>query len=280
MKGFVFLISHHRVRFKYINSFICREVNYKRVYKFAFMIERSDFKIKNRGKFIAGFSFFLGFIAAMAALLTFIDGNFLSGVWPVSLIGFFVMTSSFVTAFIVNKRARKMDKLLSGEHLIARWEISKEQQRIYSEYLKSTALLKNKAIMWIVSILFVVITIPFLFFLEGDEIGGFLMLMGGVFLIVLVSSRVMPFYYYQRNLRADRQILVGSKYIYVNGYFHNWDFPLSGLKKLSVIKEPFEGFSLTYYYTDRTWRNEHTLYIPVAEKVNTAEIVSRIKSEN
>ena len=236
--------------------------------------------IKNKQRSAARWFLFAGIVFGIAAYLSFREENFLSGVWAVVLLGFFLMISSCITAWIVGKRAKKMDRLLNGQHLIAQWTFSPEQQRAYANYMKSNALAKNNGLMGIIAILFVVITIPFLFFLEKDEMGGFLGIMGSILLFVFIFSRITPYYYYSRNIRGDGQVLIGPKYAYVNGYFHNWDFPMSGLKKLKVISQPFEGISLTYYYTDRTWRNEHTLNIPVDKDVDSKSLIARIKEGN
>lgn len=173
-----------------------------------------------------------------------------------------------------------MDRLLTGEKLLAGWIMTDDERQVYSENLKNTSRSKNKVIMIVVTIFFVVITIPFLFFLDRDEAGGFLLIMGSIYLIVLLFSRFMPYYYHYSNLRGDGQILIGSQYAYINGYFHNWDFPLSGIRSLKHIKEPFRGIMLKYFYTDRTWTNEHSLYIPVPDSINIEELIGSIRKEN
>jgi hypothetical protein len=89
--------------------------------------------------------------------------------------------------------------------------------------------------MWMIVILFGLISLPFIFFLEGGEMLYFLLIMGSLILIVFGTSRFFPWYYRRHNLKGDRQVLIGSKYAYVNGYFHNWDFPLSGLLISTLI---------------------------------------------
>lgn len=237
-------------------------------------------KLKNKHHSAVRWFLVAGLIFGIATYLPFREGNFLSGAWAAALLGFFLMISSWITAWIVGKRAKKMDRLLNGQDLIAQWTFSPEQQRAYANYMKSNALAKNNGLMGIIAILFVVITIPFLFFLENDEMGGFLGIMGSILLFVFIFSRIMPYYYYSRNIKGDGQVLIGPKYAYVNGYFHNWDFPMSGLKKLKAISKPFEGISLTYYYTDRTWRNEHTLNIPVEKGADCKSLIARIEEGN
>ena len=240
----------------------------------------SMLKLKNKQRSAARWFLLVGLFFGIAVSLTFFNHNFLSGNWAVTLIGFFLMTASWATAFIFAKRAKKLESLVNGDTLIAQWKLCDEQKLNYSIYMRTTSLAKNKILMWIISMLFVVILIPFLFFLEGEEIWGFLLILVAVLLTIFLFSRFMPYYYYSRNLKGDGQVLIGSKYAYVNGYFHNWDFPLSGLKKLKAISQPFEGISLTYYYTDRTWRNEHTLNIPVEKGADAKSLIEQIKQGN
>ncbi|MFZ2339764.1 MAG: hypothetical protein WAW07_08605 [Bacteroidales bacterium] len=236
--------------------------------------------VRNRERLAARFFVAFGIISLLAAAASLSENNFLSGIWPISFLGIFAGAASLVTIIILNKRAKKMDRLLTGEKLLARWELTDEERQAYSENLKNTSRSKNKVIMIVVTIFFVVITIPFLFFLEKDEAGGFLLIMGSIWLLVLLFSWLMPYYYNFRNLKGDRQILIGSQYAYINGYFHNWDFPLSGIRSLKQIKEPFRGIVLKYYYTDRTWTNEHSLYIPVPDSINIEELMALIRKEN
>ena len=236
--------------------------------------------VRNRERSAAGVFAAFGIISLLAAAASLSENNFLSGIWPISFLGIFAGIASLVTIIILNKRAKKMNSLLTGEKLLARWEMTDYERQAYSENLKNTSRSKNKVIMIVVSIFFVVITIPFLFFLEKDETGGFLMIMGSVFLLVLIFSWLMPYYYNYRNLRGDRQVLIGSRYAYINGYFHNWDFPLSGIRTLKQISEPFRGILLKYYYTDRTLTNEHSLYIPVPDSTNIEELIAQIRKEN
>ena len=236
--------------------------------------------VKNRERSASRFFAGIGIISLLAAAAALSENTFLSGIWPIAFLGISAGTASLVAIVILNKRAKKMDRLLTGENLIARWIMTDDEKKAFSDNLKVTSRSKNKAVMLVVTIFFAVITIPFLFFLERDEAGGFLLIMGSIWLIVLLFSVLMPNYYHYRNLGGDGQILIGSQYAYINGYFHNWDFLLSGIRSLKQIKEPFRGIMLKYYYTDRTWTNEHALYIPVPDSINIEELISSIRKEN
>jgi len=236
--------------------------------------------VKNRERSAARFFAVFGIISLLAAAAALSENTFLSGIWPVGFLGIFAGAASLVTIIILNKRAKKMDRLITGEKLIAGWIMTEDERKAFSDNLKVTSRGKNKAVMLVVTIFFVVITLPFLFFLERDESVGFMLIMGGIWLIVLIFSWFMPYYYHYRNLKGDGKILIGSQYAYINGYFHNWDFPLSGIRSLKNIKEPLRGIMLKYYYTDRTWTNEHALYIPVPDSINIEELIGSIRKEN
>jgi len=89
-----------------------------------------------------------------------------------------------------------------------------------------------------------------------------------------------PLYYRYKNLKNDGEILIGAKFAYINGYFHNWDYILSGLKKATIIEKPFYGIHLVYYYTDRTFTHSEELYIPVNKDIDLERLIIDLKKSN
>ena len=236
--------------------------------------------IKNKQRTTARTFSLLTILAVVIMVLPFLDGNPFTGMWALAFLGIFFSLFFFVVALLFGRRAKKMDRLQSGEKLLVHLEMTGEMKKQYATTLRDESRAKNKAVMWVVGVLFVVITFPFLFFLEKDEMGGFLFIMGSIFLIVFAASKFFPVYYYRKNLKGDNQILIGEKYAYFNGYFHNWDYPLSGLSKVKAIKEPFHGIYLAYYYTDLTWRHTHEIKFPLPENFDPKPIVERLRSSN
>ena len=218
--------------------------------------------------------------AAIVTCCIFIDGTPLSGIWALGLIGIFLTVSAGVCGLIFTRRAEKMDQLISGAKVLAGWEMDEQMKKEYAMLQNAESRTKNNAIMTLVTILFVVITLPFLFFLESDERLGFVLIMAGILATVFLASRLLPIYYRRRNLRGDRRILLGAKYAYLNGYLHNWDFPLSGLKEVKVITTPFYGLQLVYYTTDRTFKHDHVLKIPAPRDTDLQQVVAALRSAN
>lgn len=222
----------------------------------------------------------LTLISIIVTILPFYDGNPISGIWALAFLGFFFSILSLIIALIFRNRAKKMERLLTGEKLLVHLTLNDEMLHQFASTLKTESKEKNKAIMWVTGVLFALITIPFLFFLESDEIGGFLLIIGSIVLLIFAASRLMPLYYYRKNKNGDQQILIGEKYAYFNGYFHNWDYPLSGLTKVKAIKTPFYGIHLAYYYYDRTWKHVHEIKFPLPENFDPEPVITQLRKAN
>lgn len=171
-----------------------------------------------------------------------------------------------------------MDSLLNTEKLIKSWKMDREMLRLFVNETSLSQKNKSKFLIWIVGAFFLFFTIFFLIILDPDDRLGFFLIMGSIFLIIFFASKIFPWIYQYKNNRGDGFVLIGSKYIYINGYFHNWDFPMSGLEKLKAIDNPYRGIQLKYYYTDRTGPNSFELKIPVPENIDVDELILRIRN--
>ncbi len=93
------------------------------------MADNGNEPVKNRERSAARFFAVFGIIALLAAVLSLSENTFLSGSWPVSFLGIFAGAASLVTVLILNKRAKKMDRLLSGEKLLAGWKMTDDERK-------------------------------------------------------------------------------------------------------------------------------------------------------
>lgn len=235
--------------------------------------------LRNKQTRIAGIFWLLAVVFGFTVAAAFMEGTPVSGNWPLAFVSIFLTLSCMACAIIFGSRAKKMAGLLSGEKLLVRWRLDEQMLADFVRIYHAEATAKSKAIMVVVTVLFGIITVPFLFFLEGDERSGFLLIMGSILFVVFCASRFFPWYYRVKNQRGDRQVLIGAKYAYINGYLHNWDFPLSGLNKVKCISKPFRGLHLSYYYTDRTFRHSHDLRIPVPADIDLQHLVATIRTQ-
>ncbi len=232
--------------------------------------------VNNHQRSIAIWSRFLAVLFAVFFLLPFLKNNFLTGQWALAFVALFLAVSALVVGYIFGKRADKLDSLISGQNLLAQWKLSGEQKQKYADSLFERERARNKLQMWVVSVLLVII---FGFVMVLMDEGRLLMLGMMISLIVLVGffAWVMPQYYRNKNASGDGHVLVGKKFVYVNGYFHNWDFPLSGIREVKYVQKPFAGLYIAYYYTDRTFKNTEELVIPIPESVDLDPLIREIK---
>lgn len=223
-------------------------------------------------KYITGF--FL-----LIVILAFMDLDALPIHPALAFISFFIVLSSIVIGYMFKSREEKKQTLITGENLLAEWTLTNEQKESYVNYLFEREKNKNRFILYSISAIAIVVFGIFILVIDEGKLFMFLILIG---LILFLASFAygMPFYYKKSNLKADGKILIGAKYAYINGYFHNWDFPLSGLKKARIITEPFYGLNLVYYYTDRALLHSEELFIPVAENVDLNELIGNLKELN
>jgi hypothetical protein len=234
------------------------------------------FPVKNKEKTISqrALIFFFGF--AVLAYLPFLEHIPVSGFWALTLIGGLGAMTSLIVFFIFRSRASKMQSLISGEKVIASWELNDELKEAFVNQLFSQEKAKNKITFTITAVLILVIFGLFAVFME--EGGGFLLLVGlGLIGLIAFFALMMPRFYRSKNQQGDGLVMIGEKFAYINGFFHNWDFPLSGIKKSKIITEPFHGLYIQYYYTDRTLTNTEELQIPAPEKMDLSFLVKKLK---
>jgi len=233
--------------------------------------------IKNQQSSIANKSLLIGLIFLVLTYFTFSEGNPISGIWALGLLGIFGLIASLVVFFIFKSRSNKMKSLISGEKVIAAWQMNNELKNQYVNYLFEHESDKNKGIFYITSILIVVIFGVFILFIDEGK-GAMAMVMFGLIGLMGIFAFVMPKYYKSKNAQADGKVLIGEKFAYVNGFFHNWDFPLSGIKKSKIINEPFYGLHIQYFYTDRTFTNTEELNIPAPQDIDLQEVILKLKN--
>lgn len=235
--------------------------------------EWSQFRIKNKSQTVARTALLLSVIFIGLVVLVFSGGNFFSGNWALAFISFFLTISTWVVAWMFGIRARQMNKLLQGEQLIDQWRMDESTRRLFAAENGRIQKEKSFVLIRITGILFLLIGAFFFFQTEKDDRWLFVLIMGSVFAIVAFASWFFPRWYEYRNRKGDGFVLLGKHCIYVNGYFHQWSFALSGLRKLEAIDHPFRGVFIQYEYTDRTGKNVFDLKIPVSEDKDPREII-------
>lgn len=195
------------------------------------------------------------------------------------MISIFLFLISLVVAYMFRSREKKLQSLITGENLLASWTLNRTQKNAYVNYLFEHEKRKNSAIFLVIAVMAVVVFGIFILVIDEGKIAMFLAMIGLLVFLSLFAFG-MPWYYKYQNSKNDGVVMIGDKFAYINGYFHNWDFILSGLSKVKIMKSPFYGINLVYYYTDRTLTNSEELFIPANEEDDLEELVRILKARN
>ncbi len=236
-------------------------------------------ELQNNQSGIVKKAWYLAGFFALVILVAFIDFDALPIHPSIVMISLFFLMAAIIVAVMFRSREKKLQSLISGENLLASWTLNDTEKDAYVNYLFKHEKGKNWAILMVISVISIIIFGVFILVIDEGKLAMFLVLIG---LLVFVSFFAfgMPRYYKYQNSKNDGKILIGAKFAYINGYFHNWDFMLSGLSKVKVMETPFYGINLVYYYTDRTLRHSEELFIPANENQNLDELVTELKQKN
>ena len=236
-------------------------------------------KIENRQAKAARNSLIVAAFSAVLMVLPFYEGNLLSDLWGISFIALCSLITALIVALMFGKRSKKMKSLLDKSELLAGWDMDQQMKEIYVAEFRREIYSRSKMLLWVISGFFLFFTVLFLFIVK-DDWPVFVGIMGSAYLVILIAGLSAPPYYTSRNKNADGHVLIGAKYIYINGYFHNWDFPLSGLSSIQPIDKPFRGIELIYFFTVRRNVQTQEIRIPVPDFVDPEKLIAQIQVEN
>lgn len=235
-----------------------------------------ELKIKNSQKKAVTISFMIALFTTTLVILTFVEGSPFYQWFALSFTGIFVIVGSLVVALVFRSRAKKLNTLISGENMLAGWQLNQQQKADFVEFMFRNERIKNRALLGLTTLLIVIIFGIFILFVKEGK-GAMFLVMLALIAIVAFFAFAMPAYYRAKNLKGDGLVMIGSNYAYVNGFFHNWDFPLSGIQKIKTIDQPFHGLFIQYYYYDRTLKHTEELTIPAPPDIDLSHLISNMK---
>jgi len=233
-------------------------------------LENNQTKIVSRFRYIA---IFFGLVI-FGAITEIID------IHPaVFFLSIFFMVCAIVISWVFKSRETKLQTLISGENLLSEWTLDPAQKKKFVDYQFQQRKGKNMILLIFISVISVIIFGIFILVIDEGKLAMFFVLIGLIAFLSIFAFGT-PYYYRFTNNRGDGRILIGAKYAYINGYFHNWDFIMSGLSKIKAIKDPFFGISLQYYYTDRTFRHSESIFIPANEDIDVKYLITQLVELN
>lgn len=225
--------------------------------------------IENKLIKISRMAWIIAIFFSVLMLIPFFEDNPISKIWAIAFISLYFALTSIVVALMYLVKSNKFNKLISGEKVIAQWKLSEVDKSKYVEYQYAERKKKNLLNFKIISTFMVVIFGFFIIMMEADSrIGMFYFLVGFLAILAFVAF-FTPGFFKNKNLKGDGWVIIGEKYAYINGFFHNWDFPFSGIENVEIIHKPFYGLRLVYYYfVKSTIRNTEEIVIPAPGNMN------------
>ena len=182
------------------------------------------------------YSLVMSGIAALAAGLAFLPGligmDGMDGGYALSFISSWVSLSAALVALYLWKRSVQLDRLLSGQGLLAHWTYTPAEWQAFAEAEKDTQLRENRGL-WIL-MAGMCTFLGVVFWLFDREAGSFVLLvMVGVTLLLAAIAFGLPALRRQR--REDRQpgeAWLAHNAVYFDGVFVPWDIWESRLQRV------------------------------------------------
>ena len=198
------------------------------------------------------------FVPALVKL----DG--MKGGFALILVAGFGAFAALLTALILLASARRLDRLLRGEALFARWVYPPEQWRRFVEAEHGVESAEKRALFLFVAGIVVVVTALFVLAVRDvaalQVAAGMLVLVGVLWLVVTVG----PGARHRRLLRAAPEVWIGPEGILAGETYH--DFAMAFGRIDAVRLRDVEGTLLLEVdasYPSRTGRSTATARVPV-----------------
>jgi hypothetical protein len=167
--------------------------------------------------------------------------DMMGGGYALQFAGLFFILIGLVTAGVFSYRAVRLNSIISGKKLLARWiydqaEVEEEAQRDRqgNKKVNRGLFLVMMGFMLVCIILFTVYGYASG---EGDSMPWFIGGMVGVLLLLAAFAFGMPYVQYRRAVRSTHEAIIAANGLYVNGTLHTWDAPLAGLDGVSLAEE-------------------------------------------
>ncbi|GAP44029.1 hypothetical protein TBC1_112190 [Lentimicrobium saccharophilum] len=190
----------------------------------------------------------------------------------ITICGFLVICGIIVIAVYL-KRARQLDRMISDDQNLARWEIDKPLWDRYIELDFSEDKSISKGTFILISVISVVIGIA-LSLLAGDILMLYICL--GIIAILIIPAFTFPWFRKRNKLKSPALVIISEYSVYVGGAYNNWNMLGSKLDGISLDKtDKLLLMRFNMSYPARTGIEHYEIRVPVPE--DREEEASRIR---
>jgi len=188
----------------------------------------------------------VGLVVALIGVLLMVlppvagmDGFY--GGFALQFLGFVLLVGGLITAGILARRVRRLESMLRGQEVLARWDYDPRLQREQAERDLATTRGRNLLLLLIVAVLLIACTVMFVIigFMQGEEenMPAFVALMLGILVVVAFFALVMPTLQYRRALRSGGEAIIAANGLYVSGVLHTWQGPLAAMEGVDLVED-------------------------------------------
>ena len=221
-------------------------------------------------------------ITVVAFIMIFVPGllgiDGFSGGFAISFVSVFGGIIGLIVVFVYNGLASRLDRVLRGEGVLAKWSYTSEMWREYTE--TEFGLEKAEAMpkFYLVGGIALIVGLGFYIF---DPEGGLFVLGVMVALIAIIGfvAWASTRYRYGQNVKGRGEAIIADSGLYLNGRFYYWDFFGTRLDKVELREE--KGLKLLHFVTwspsltfGQSW--DIRVPIPPGEDAKAEDIVNRL----
>lgn len=202
--------------------------------------------------------------AAVGMFLPFWAGiDPMNGGFAAATVALFVLILGVVAAVIYARRGARLERLVSGENLIAHWTYTPEEWRGYVEADYAAEKEEKTALFKLVVVIALVVGLGFLLFTR-DEAG---LITFGVILCVIVLlafvAFAVPRMKRRRQIRSGAEAYLSLTGAYVGGIYHDWAMLGASLEGAGIEDDPAPMVVVQYGAPTRAGIQTYTLRVPI-----------------
>jgi len=187
------------------------------------------------------------------------DGN--GGGYAISFACLIIGITSFIVIFMYRGRARAVDRMLSGENILAHWKYAEHEWSEYTDKAyQAEASGKWGLYIFVMSIAAVVC---FFFWIFVEDSGVIMLgVVGGLAALLAITILITTNYDRWQNRRHLGEAIISRDGVYINRMLHLWRGWGATLDRTEYNRQD-RMLEFTYSAPSRTGRNYATARVPV-----------------
>lgn len=220
-------------------------------------------------------------LAPVFLFLTFLSfsSNIGDAAFALAFASFIMFITAIITAIIYGSRASKLNGILAGEGLLARWTYSPDEWKLYTEKEHETNKLGKKMLFFIISGFAIIVGVVAL--IVNPESGIWVLaVMLALIAIIGVLAWFTSWYDYRQNRKRTGVTYISKNGIYINGQLHLWNQLGARLGLVEYVEETPPLLVFSYFAPTRVGLEEREVRVPVpgGQETRAREILEQFKT--